>query len=190
MKKKVILGVSLGLVVALVATVVTLALVKNSYKPEIDLTPKTLTVIELENKGQFETGEAFATKEKFNDIVELFDESFTQSVLAGLFSGNSAKNIKIKLESLPTFDNGYQITFEYKADMVLKLDGQEYKSDTNSDKQVLFQTIILNVTEQEGYNQICLYAKQVEGNKAYYYQITTVANTENLYDYLSELSYQ
>lgn len=191
MKKKIIIGVSLGLVVALIATIITLAVVQKSYKPEIDLSPKTVTVVEVSTGDEFTSGVAFANKEKHEEIVELFDESFKQNILGGIFAGNLSNQIEIDLVSnLPSFSEGYKITFEYKADMVLKLNGEKYVYGTNTEKEILFQTIILNVTETEGYQQLSMYAKEVVSNKTYYYEITTIANTQNLYDYLSQLSYQ
>lgn len=191
MKKKILIGVSLGLVLVLVATVIVLACVKKSYKPEIELAPKTVYVTEISTNSEYNTGEAFSTKDKFEKIVGLFDESFEQSILSSMFSGNLSNNVKIDLVSqLPTFADGYKLVFEYKADMVLKLNGKPYVYNTNSTKEILFQTIILNVTEIDGYQSLSMYAKEIVDSKTYYYEIETLANTKALYDYLSGLNYQ
>ena len=190
MKKKIIIGVSLGLVVAIIATVVTLACVQKSYKPEFDLEPKTITVVELSSKDEFQTGVAYSNKETCLKIEELFEQGFKQSILSSIFTGNSSNKVEVEpVSSLPTFSSGYTVTFEYKADMILKVNGEKYSPNTNSDKQVAFQTIIFNVNEQEGYESFNIYVKEVVGNKTYYYEVSTIANTTELYNYLGELSY-
>ena len=193
MKKKIIVGTSLGLVLALALTVIILACVTKSYKPELDLQPKTVTIVELSTKDEFESGVAFSNNEKFEELLNKYDESFKQNVLSGIFSGNLSKDIQVKLmpggNKLPTFSNGYTITFEYKNEMVLKVNGETYYHESHSDKEVLFSTVIFNVTDIKGYSTFNMYAKEVVGNKTYYYEISTIANTQNLYSYLTELSY-
>ena len=56
MKKKIIVGTSLGLVLALMLTVIILATVPRSYKPEIDSVPRSVKVVEISTGDEFETG--------------------------------------------------------------------------------------------------------------------------------------
>lgn len=189
MKKKIIVGTSLGLVLALMLTVVILATVPRSYKPEIDSVPRSVKVVEISTGDEFETGVAFASSAKYEKIIELFDKSYEQSILSGMFSGKS-KDVEIELvSSLPKFNKGYTITFEYKYDMVLKFNGETYYDDSNSQKEVKYQTIIFNVESSNGFNDFNIYAKEVVKNKSYYYQISSAADTRQLYSYLTELSY-
>lgn len=186
MKKRVLIGVSLGVVVALLATVLVLALVNKSYKPEFDLQPKTAYIVEVSTDDRYETGVAFSNKEKFEKINDLFNKSFEQSILGGIFTGKISNKVECEapVKSLPSFSDGYQITFEFKADMELKY----YKA--NSDDKIVFQTLIVNITDTQGYQELSMYAKEVVSNQTYYYEITSIANTENLYDYLSQIDYQ
>ena len=93
------------------------------------------------------------------------------------------------MSKLPSFEDGYTFTFDYKADMVLKKDGKDFVYGTNTDKQIKFQQVIFNITDTKGYNQIYLYAKEVVGSNTYYYEIATTANTSALYDYISGLTF-
>lgn len=190
MKKKILIIVSLAIVVALIATTIILAVVKKSYKPEFNLEPQTVVIVNQNNNTEFESSESHSTKEKFKNIVKLFDDGFKQNVLGSIFSGNSSKQIEIELVSkLPSFDDGYTFTFDYKADMVLRKGGKDFVYGTNTDKQIKFQQVIFNITDTNGYNQICLYAKEVVGSNTYYYEIETIANMSALYDYMSELTF-
>lgn len=190
MKKKIIISVSLGIVAVLIATTLVLALVKKSYKPEFDLAPKTVTIVQELDDKEFESSASHSTSKKFEKIVNLFDESFKQSVLASIFSGNSSNKVEISLVSkLPTFSEGYTVTFDYKADMVLKKDGKDFIYGTNSDKQIKVQKIILNVVETNGFDQVFLYAKEVVGVNTYYYEITTTANFDSLYSYIGQCNF-
>ena len=119
-----------------------------------------------------------------------FADGFKQNVLGSIFSGNCSKQIDIELVSkLPSFEDGYTFTFDYKADMVLKKDGKDFVYGTNTDKQIKFQQVFFKIPDTNGYNQIYLYAKEVVGSNTYYYEIATVANTSALYDYVSELTF-
>lgn len=190
MKKKILIIVSLALVVALIATTIVLAVVKKSYMPEFDLTPQTVRIVRQSDNAEFESSESHSSKEKFENVVKLFDDSFKQSVLGSIFGGNSSKRIDIELVSkLPSFDEGYTFTFDYKADMVLKKDGKNFVYGTNTDKQIKFRQVIFNITDTNGFNQICLYAKEIVGSNTYYYEIETIANVSALYDYMSELTF-
>jgi len=190
MKKKILIIVSLALVVALITTTIVLAVVKKSYKPEFDLTPQTVRIVRQSDNAEFESSESHSSKEKFENVVNLFDDSFKQSVLGSIFGGNSSKRIDIELVSkLPSFDEGYTFTFDYKADMVLKKDGKDFVYGTNTDKQIKFRQVIFNITDTNGFNQIYLYAKEVVGSNTYYYEISTIANVSALYDYMSELTF-
>ena len=190
MKKKILIIVSLALVVALITTTIVLAVVKKSYMPEFDLTPQTVRIVRQSDNAEFESSESHSSKEKFENVVKLFDDSFKQSVLGSIFGGNSSKRIDIELVSkLPSFDEGYTFTFDYKADMVLKKDGKDFVYGTNTDKQIKFRQVIFNITDTNGFNQICLYAKEIVGSNTYYYEIETIANVSALYDYMSELTF-
>ena len=191
MKKKIIIGVSLGLVVAIIATVITLACVKRSYKPEIDLSPR-IVIENVAEKTDYESGVAYSNKQEFEKFKDIFDKSFKQSILSSIFTGNSGNKIQIepkgKTNPILSFKEGYTVTFDYGTERNLKLDGENY---SYSDKEVVYKTIIFNIAEQEeGYNQISLYAKEQVGNISYYYEISTIANTYELYDFLSELDYK
>ena len=190
MKKKILIIVSLALVVALITTTIVLAVVKKSYKPEFNLDPQTVRIVRQNDNTEFESSESHSTKEKFENIVKLFDDGFKQNVLGSIFSGNSSKQIDIELVSkLPSFEDGYTFTFDYKADMVLRKDGKDFVYGTNTDKQIKLQQVIFNITDTNGYNQIYLYAKEVVGSNIYYYEIATIANTSALYAYMSELTF-
>ena len=196
MKKKIILGVSLGLVVAIVISVITLACVQKSYQPEFDLTPKKLIVLEEATDDYYEAGVSLSTsQEQFEKIQELFEKSFKQSVLTSIFTGNISNDVKVNSNGtgelgVPSFKEGYTITFDYKAQMCLKENGEKITKGTYSEENVLFQTVMVNIVETEGFEKISLYALEEIGGKTYRHEITTIADTSELYDYLTELEYK
>ena len=49
---------------------------------------------------------------------------------------------------------------------------------------------MVNIVETEGFEKISLYALEEIGGKTYRHEITTIADTSELYDYLTELEYK
>lgn len=190
MKKKVLIGVSLAIVLVIAVTTIVLAVVQKSYKPDFYLDPQTVKIVRLEDSMEFESSKSHSSSAKFEKFVDLFEQSFKQSVLGSIFSGNSSKNIDIELVSkMPTFEGGYEITLDFKAEMTLKKDGKNFVSGTNSEKEIKYSKVIFNITEKNGYKQIYLYAKEVVGKNTYYYEISTVANTNELYNFVNGLAF-
>ena len=191
MKKKIILWVSLGLVLVLATAVVLLAVLKKDYSPEFDLSPKSMNITNSSSTGYYNylATDDEKAKAMFEKIVAQYNDSMKQSILASMFSGNLFKNIEISLKSSAPTLSGYKVEFDYKADMTLKKDGKDYVYGTDSSKTIKFQRIMFALDDTQGFHEFNIYAIEEINSKEYYYEITTIANTYELYQTVSSLEY-
>lgn len=178
MKKKLGLGITLGMIALLSVMVVIMVMVPVNYKPEISL-PNRIAVLNSENKQHLCT--ETENKEIYDETMELFEQSFSRSFLSALFAGQLSGTTE-KVPETNTLQNfsGYKITFKYNEPQTLIVNGKspEHK----------FNKMILEVKETNAYRQLTVYFQQATNSKFYYY-ITTYANQSALFEYLDTLDY-
>lgn len=178
MKKKIGLGIVLGLVALLSAMVVIMVIIPVNYKPAISA-PNRIAVINVDSEQHLCTPDE--NKEIYDETLNLFEQSFSRSFLSALFAGQlggSPEKIP-QTDVLPSF-TGYRITFKYNESQTLIVNGKS--------SEHLFDRAILEVKKTDSYRQITIYFQQVTNSK-YYYYLTTFANQSALYDYLDTLDY-
>lgn len=191
MKRKLGIIITLSVVGVLVVTTILLSILNKNYKPEFDSTPYEVVISNETDSGFYYGGTAYSDiqKENFEKIVDLFNSSFKQSILASMLNGNLNAEVEIEYEgtTVPTA-SGYKVELKYP-ETLLKKDGVAYQQAT-SDPERQFTSIIFYVTEGSGYDTLSMYAKvQLTSTTIGYYQIDSLANTSALYTFLSELNY-
>jgi len=191
MKRKLGIIIALSIVGVLIVTTILLSVFTKNYKPEFDNAPYQVTITNSGGSGFYHAGTAYPEiqKENFDKIVNLFDNSFKQSVLASMLNGNLGNEVEIEYHgsTVPT-TSGYRVELKY-AETLLKKDGVAFKQAT-SDPEREFTEIIFYVVEGSGYAQINMYAKvELTSTTTGYYKISTLANTAAMFEFLSELNY-
>ena len=186
MKKKIsqiLLYFVLGVVVL---GLVLCAIIKVNFKPEIQV-PLTDAVGQIEITTTDGTSKVESSKEnidveKFNN---LFNDSFELNVLYSLFSGKLGSEIKVtKLTKEPTV-SGYEVKFLYTDNVKLVIDGKEQTVASNSTTPIQYNRVVFGV-EEKGLTEVALYF--YEQGTTTYYKVTTIANYDSLYNYISQLS--
>ena len=189
MIKKISLIVALSLVGILTITTLILGFTTKNYKPELQFEPVR---IEIENKpgeaGKFVTSIAFENVEILNNVVLNFNEMFSQSILNAMFANNLFSEVEIKyVSSLPT-QSGYRVEFDYQREVLLMKNGVAFKPSTDSQAEdIYFEKLIFDVSDVLGFQEFKMYAEVTEGST--YYEISTIANIQSLYENVSGLSY-
>ncbi len=192
MKKKIILWVSLGLVLLLALAVILLAVLKKDYSPEFDLSPKAITITDSSSKNYYNYFANDNENEKvmFEKLISQYNDSMKQSILASMFSGHLSNNVEISLKSSAPTLTGYKVTLDFKADMTLKKDGKNFVYGTDSSKTIVFSEVMFAIDETKGYHEFNIYAIEHVDTKTNYYEITTLANTYELYQTISGLDFK
>lgn len=172
---------------AVVVGLILCAIIKVSYKPEISgLTYSNGDRIEISVSGttMIDCSDENINYEKFNKI---FNNSFKLTILYSLFSGhlNDEVNVDEKITTnKPTFV-GYKVEFIYATEQVLKNNGKEVALYENSNKPITYTSIVFDVAEDKGLTEVTMYL-ELSGVK--FKPVKTIANFDNLYTYISELS--
>lgn len=191
MKRKLGIIIALSVVGVLVLTTILLSVFSKNYKPEFDNAPNQVVISNAQGSGFYYGGTAYegAQKENFEKIVNMFDNSFKQSILASMLNGNLSNEVEIEYygASVPS-QNGYRVEFKF-AETLLKKDGVAFKQ-ASSDPERHFTALIFFVSEGSGYAELDMYAKvQLTSTTIGYYQISTLSNTAELHEFLTELNY-
>lgn len=175
----VILGV---LVVGLVLT----AVLKKSFAPNISVPTYTAggITISVPNMAKYEP---LDKQDNYNEFVNLYNSSFELTILYSVFSGKISREQKIDNvgKTAPSYTSGYVVTFVYPTDQEIKVNGEIWHESVNSDTPTTYRQITFNVLNGKGLTTAYIYFyNSDEGN---YYKLTTLANFDNLYNFISEL---
>lgn len=191
MKKKIILWISLGLVLILALAIVLLAVLKKDYSPEFDLSPKTIEIYDSSSKHYFnDTTGNEKEKAMFDKLISQYNDSMKQSILASMFSGHLSNSVEVSLKSTEPSLTGYKVTLNFGANVTLKKDGKNFVYGTDSSKTIVFKEIMFWIDKTKGYHEFNIYAiENVDSTKSNYYEITTLANTYELYQTITGLDF-
>ena len=191
MRRKLGMIIALSVVGVLVITTIMLSVFSKNYKPEFDNAPYEVVISNKNDSGFYYGGTAYTgvQKENFDEFVKLFDSSFKQSVLASMLNGNLGQDVSIEYHgSSIAAESGYRVEFKYSSTL-LKKDGVAFKQAA-SDPERNFTSIIFYVAEGSGYSEFNMFAKvNLTSTTTGYYEITTLANTAAMYEFLTELNY-
>lgn len=171
----------------LVLGLILCSILKISFKPELCV-PTTEEV----GKVKISTTDGTTRVESNSDNIGIstfenkFNSAFEITVLSSLFSGRIGSKVeRNKLTSLPK-STGYEVLYIYNEEQVLKVDGKEVPVADNSTTPIKYNRVVYSVNGNTGLSKVSLYF-YTEGI-ASYYQITTYANFNDLYDYISNIT--
>lgn len=190
--KKLATIIALAVVGVLVVTTIVLSVAKKNYQPQLQNQPYLMVITNQEDKT-YQGGKGFSQqqpKENFEKVVKLFNDSFKQSILASMLNGNLSNKIEIEYKgtTLPA-KNAYKVEFKYPSTLLM-LNGKAFKLNEN-EPDIKFEYLIFYVEDGVGFAEFNMYAKvKIDDSRDGYYQITTLANTKALYDFVNQLNYQ
>ncbi len=185
MKGKLGLIVTLAFIGIIALSTILLGVIKTDYSPSFNPTINSVKIkLDQSNTEILATRTTTIEKDKklFNDVVKLYENSFKQSILAGLFSGN------IKTQAIVDYKSGSyssQLSGQSGHQIIFSLNGATIKETAGSNEHKISE-IAFKVDDKEGFNTIIIYGR-VEGSSTNHVEIITKANTKALYDFVSEL---
>lgn len=179
MKKKLVLLTTLILVGVIVVATVILGLVKKDYSPSVQTNFQSVTITNSGNSSFSRSFGRLDEGKEFDKIVEEYNNSFKQSMLASLFSGNSSNKITVEHSySIPSM-SGYKMLW------TLNQNGEEIMT-TDTEKLEKVNELIVGVEDSNSFKQVTIYAR-IQNSTNTYLKITTKANFEALFDLLEDL---
>ena len=163
------------------------SILKINFMPEIKI-PTTETI----GKIQITTTNGTAFVESSNENINVqkfsstFEDSFKLTVLYSLFSGKISNEQTIQQQaSAPSF-SGYKVQFIYNESQTLKKDGKNVPIADNATTPITYNRAVFDVKEGNGLTSASIYF--YTNGESKYYKLTTIANFDNLYTYISNLS--
>ena len=171
----------------LVLALILCSILKISFKPEMTV-PTTAEI----GKVRISTTDGTAKVESNSENIGIenfnkkFNSAFELTILNSLFSGRIGSELKReKLTTLPS-RSGYEVLYIYNEEQTLKVNGKEVTVADNSTTAIKYNRVIFSVEADKGLTETSLYF--YTNGTAAYYKLTSVANFNELYSYISDIS--
>ena len=186
MKKKISQIVSYAVLAVIVVGLILCATINLNFRPEMKLPNVSKgDRIEISVHGTSQT-DSSNENINYNEFNKKFDDSFKLTILYSIFSGHVGNELIIgEISSNEPTYNGYKVQFTFNELQELKKGGKPVKIADNSNTSLKFDGLIFDVQESKGLGNVDLYFI-LENNKLQ--KVTTIANFDELYKYISELS--
>lgn len=184
MKGKIGLIAAIALTLVLVATTVVLGVVQKDYAPSVQTNYQSVTITKAGDPSFNYTAGKLDDGEDFEKVVGLYNNSFKQSMLASIFSGNNSNKISVVYESgsVPQISSGYKMVW------FLNSQGEKVNLTNNLQTEYLVNKLTVAVEDSNGFKTTTIYANIVDSGVNAHIRIATIANFEALYDYLETLN--
>ena len=194
--KKVLSIVALCLIAVLAGAIILFACIDKSYNPKIQ-EPDYIKIYINKTSGQnvesyYKNDEFSDRKAVYDNVMKLYNESFNQKIMSGIFQGILFEDAKIVKESksLSTLTGTY-IAFNYNELQTLKLNGEvyTYKNGTTTETNIQFNTLYVEVKDTTAMSDINIYVEyynQSSSSETSRYKYVVKAEQSDLYKYIQE----
>ena len=169
----------------LIISTVVCCVVNVNYKPQIQ-TPYVINVQD-NNYAKYTVGSS-QTGGRYNEMLDAFNNSFSENVLTSIFSGRAGFDSRIiestSKDPMASF-TGFKVRFTCEESEIM-LNGKPYNPPTNTSKTLKYTDIIFNVTENDSMQKHYIYYAVIDDvtSKTVYYQQTVMCDFSGLYDLL------
>ena len=188
--KKILSIVALCLIGVIAGVIIVFAVVDKNYNPNL-LAPDYIQICinktSNSNVESYDKNDSMSERKAVYDkVMKLYNESFSQKIMSGIFQGIVFSNTQIvrqgvSIDTLLT--NGTFIAFNYNDTQILKLNGEVYshKGETN----IEYKTLYVEVLNSSAMTDINIYVKKIDSNYSYY-RFVVKAEQSELYNYLQQ----
>lgn len=191
--KKVLSIIALCLIAVLAGTIIVFSCVDKSYN--LNLTKPDYIEISINNSNAKESYYSNGDEEHkavYVKVMKLYDESYKQKIMSGIFSGTifSKPVIVRNGQSISNIlSNGTFIVFNYADEQTLKLNGKDYTytySGGSTDSNIKYKTLYVEVKDTDSVTTFNIYVKNISSDYSYY-RYSVQGKQADLYDYLQKL---
>lgn len=190
--KKVISIIILSLVGLLITATVVLAIVPiTTYNP----VSSDVNYVVVYKNSATNYNMYLKDSEQAKKLVELNEKSHKQNILSTMFQGalgNKAQLEKVTQANISSVLNssnaGYFVEFNYdNAERTLQWEGKDYVyKDGTADKLAMYDKLVVAINDTSSFAKITVY---VVNEGKYMFKITTHAHQNELFDYISQISF-
>jgi hypothetical protein len=184
MKGKIGLILTLALIGVVVVGTILLGVFKIDYSANMEMPVNSIQINKAANDDFIVVNKTSEDKTIFDEVIKFYNNSFKQSVLASVFSGNVGTKAIVEFRS-GSYSSQLNNTSGHKLVIALTQSGVSLK-ETDGNKEYNISEIAMGVENKEGFNTVTIYGKIV-GPTTSYVEIITKANVKSLYDYITEL---
>lgn len=189
--------IACALVGLIAATAITLALVKSNFNQVIDTNKIQGITVYLDDKDNYYDAETNETV--FNEIKNLYNKGTKESVLSALFQGAYSKNAKAEVLTATTSTSTLRkpatgtivlkFDFTEKQKLIVNDEVIEDSSKYGDDKSIYFNTVYINIENNETLTKVRCYIVSETNNSYSYRQVMFPTHHTELYDYLNDLDF-
>ncbi len=164
------------------------AVLKKSFAPNLVVPAYANGGITIEEAGDVAKYDNLSDKDDYNAFVKDYEDSFKLTIMYSLFSGKISRSQEISSlgKDEPQITSGFVVSFVYGEGQVLKSNGKVYYESVNSNTETLYNKVFFAVEKDKGLVTQKIYFRS--NDNKYFYQLTTLANFDNLYKTISEMS--
>ncbi|MBE5746427.1 MAG: hypothetical protein E7359_03985 [Clostridiales bacterium] len=194
--KKVLSIVALSLIAVLAGVIILFACIDKSYNPNIT-EPDYIQIYINKTSGQntesyYKNDGIEDRKAVYDEVLKLYNKSFNQKIMSGIFQGilfNDAKIVR-ETKTLSTLTGTY-IAFNYEDLQTLKLNGKTYtyKNGSTTETNIQFKTLWVEVKDSDAMTDINIYVEYYNQNstsETSRYKYVVKAMQSGLYNYIQE----
>lgn len=186
--KKALSIVALCLIGVLAGIIIVFSCVNKDYNLNLsnpDFINVYINTTLSENKPSYSQDDE--TKDIYNKIISLYNESFKQNMMSAFFNGALGEKPQITKEykSISNItSSGTWLVFDYNLHpQTIKLNGKEYTDNSSYSKE--YDQALVEVKDSDTMTTFTIYLVKT-GSDYSYYHYTVRAKQTNLYSYLNE----
>ncbi len=186
--KKALSIVALCLIGVLAGIIIVFSCVNKDYNLNLsnpDFINVYINTTLSENKPSYSQDDE--TKDVYNKIISLYNESFKQNMMSAFFNGALGEKPQItkKPETISNItSSGTWLVFDYNLHpQTIKLNGKEYTDNSSYSKE--YDRALVEVKDSDTMTTFTIYLVKT-GSDYSYYHYTVRAKQTNLYSYLNE----
>lgn len=187
MKKILSIG-ALCLIAVLAAVIIIFAVVDKNFNPNLQTPDYIQICINKTSNANVESydknDEISERKDIYNNVMKLYNDSFNQKIMSGIFQGIVFSDTTIVRQGTSVsslLSGGTFIAFNYNDTQILKLNGKVYSY--NNETNIEYRTLYVEVKNSSAMTDINIYVKKIDSDYSYY-RFVVKAEQAELYDYL------
>lgn len=188
--KKILSIVALCLIAVLAGTIIVFAFIDKNYNINLkdpDYIQVFINNSETNPQSYYKNDDNEERKEIYDKVIELYNGSFIQKMMSGIFQGIIFDGAEIVYENKSlssVLSSGTFVAFNYLNDQTLSLNGKvySYKNDTN----IKYNTLYVEVKDTTAMTDINIYVERIDSNTSTKYKYVVKAQQSELYNYLQE----
>lgn len=191
--KKVLSIVALCLIGILAGTIIVFSCVNRDYNIKLEAPDFIQVQIDSSSNTEIYSKDDVDAdrKARYEKVMDLYNNSFKQKIMSGIFQGVLSTKAEIKREykSISSIlSSGTFVVFNYNDYQTLKLNGKnyEYKSGTVTEKNIQYKKIIVEVKDTNAISDIKIYVESKDNSDYSNYHYIVKAKQSDLYKYLQE----